>query len=452
MGVRSCFIGESNKKPGGGRFKKAFLFFLAIFNYFGLMDKKEKTIIILLAALNFTHILDFMIMMPLGNYLMPYFNISTKQFSLLVGAYSMSAAISGFVAAFVVDRFDRKRVLLLSYTGFIIGTLACGIAPTYELLLTSRILAGIFGGIIGAQVMAIIADLFTYERRGAAMGAVMSAFAVASTLGVPFSLYLTNLFDFDWHVPFLLVGGLGVILLPLVYKFIPGMAEHIREKKEGSSPWLVLKNVLESPIQKQALIFSGLLMMGHFLIIPFLNPYLEFNKGFSKDMTPMVYLVGGIASFAAAIFLGRFSDRVGKLPVFSYSVFFSLFMVLLITRMPDVPYSLVLAFFAIWFILATGRAVTAQAMVSEVVKPEQRGSFMSFNGSIQQLGTTIASVAAGFIVVKDTTGKILRYEWLGYLSILVLLISLWLGRHLFKKIDKTDKEAKIESELLQETV
>jgi len=415
------------------------------------MTKKERIILFLLAGLNFTHILDFMIMMPLGNYLMPYFNISARQFSFLVGAYSISAAISGFTAAFLVDRFDRKRVLMISYAGFILGTLACGIAPTYLLLFFARILAGIFGGIIGAQVLAIIADLFSYERRGTAMGAVMSAFAVASTLGVPFSLYLTNLFRFDWHVPFLLVGGIGIVLLPLVNKYIPDMRGHIRKENDINSTWQVLRNVLDSRPQKLALLFSGLLMMGHFLIIPFLNPYLEFNLGFSKDLTPMVYLVGGIASFAAAIFLGRFSDKTGKLPVFSYSVFFSLFMVLIITRMPNVPYSVVLAFFAIWFILATGRAVTAQAMISEVVKPEQRGSFMSFNGSIQQLGTTIASVAAGFIVAKDATGKILRYEWLGYLSIVVLAGSLLLGRYLFKKIDKAEEAASLETELLQET-
>ena len=414
------------------------------------MTKKERIILFLLAGLNFTHILDFMIMMPLGNYLMPYFHITPWQFSVLVGAYSISAAISGFIAAFMVDRFDRKKVLLLSYIGFIIGTLACGFAPTYGLLLGSRVLAGIFGGIIGAQVFSIIADLFSYERRGTAMGAVMSAFAVASTLGVPFSLYLTNLFNFDWHVPFLLVGGLGIILIPLIYKFIPVMASHVQKPDERESPWKVLGNVMKSPVQQQALVFSGLLMMGHFLIIPFLNPYLEFNKGFSKDMTPMVYLVGGIASFMAALSLGRISDKIGKLPVFSYSVFFSLFMVLLITRMPDVPYSVVLGFFAIWFILATGRAVTAQAMVSEVVTTAQRGSFMSFNGCMQQLGTTIASFTAGAIVIKEKSGRLDRFDWLGYLSIAVLLISFFLGRYLFRKIDKTEEEAKLEKEFLHD--
>ena len=168
--------------------------------------------------------------------------------------------------------------------------------------------------------------------------------------------------------------------------------------------------------------------MGHFLIIPFINPYLEFNKGFSKDLTPLIYLVGGWASLVAAIYLGRISDKKGKLPVFSLSVFLSLFMVVLITRMPTVPFSVVLVFFAVWFVFATGRAVTAQAMISEVVKPEQRGSFMSFNGCVQQLGTSIASVAAGLIVVRDNAGRIQHYEWLGYLSIVGLLASLsWAG-------------------------
>ncbi len=421
-----------------------------------IMTKKERIVLFLLAGLNFTHILDFMIMMPLGNYLMPYFDISPQQFSFLVSAYSISAAVSGFVAAFVADRFDRKKILVFAFIGFLLGTIACGFAPTYHLLLASRILAGLFGGIIGAQVLSIVADIFSYERRGVAMGSVMSAFAVASILGVPFSLYLTNIFNKDWHIPFLLVGGLGIILVPLMIKFIPAMDKHIAVEKRKDPPIDILKKILNNPAQRSALIFSCLLMMGHFMIIPFINPYMEFNKGFSKDLTPMIYLVGGCASFIAAMFLGRIADRKGKLPVFSLSVFLSLFMVLLITRMPTVPFSVVLVFFAIWFVFSTGRAVTAQAMISEVVKPEQRGSFMSFNGCVQQLGTSIASIAAGLIVLKDKAGRIQRYEWLGYLSIVVLFTSLMLGRYIFKKIDKadlvsTEGEVKIEHELLQET-
>ena len=199
--------------------------------YLQAVSKKERIILFILASLNFTHILDFIIMMPLSNYLIPYFNITAFQFSLLVASYSISAFVSGLVIALVIDRFDRKKSLLFAYIGFLIGTISCGFAYSFELLLAARILAGLFGGIIGAQVLAIVADLFSYERRGRAMGAVMSAFAVASILGVPISLYLTNLFNYDWHVPFILVGSLGILFVPLIIKFIPSIKGHITRKR-----------------------------------------------------------------------------------------------------------------------------------------------------------------------------------------------------------------------------
>ncbi len=402
------------------------------------MTKQERIILFLLAALNFTHFLDFMIMMPLDNYLIPVFKISPKQFSFLVGAYSLTAAISGFLAALFVDKYDRKKVLLLAFAGFIIGTFCCGLAPSYNFLMAARILTGIFGGLIGAQVLAIVGDVFTYERRGVAMGAVMSSFAIASIIGVPFSLYLTNLFNFNWHVPFILVGCIGVVLIGLVARFMPPMKHHLEFLKKRESRFDALLKVARSKPQRLALLFTMLMMIGHFLIIPFINPYMEFNKGFSKNQTPMIYLVGGIASFISAIWLGRISDKLGKLPVFSFSVILSMFMVLGITNMPVLPYVVVLSFFAFWFALGTGRGVTAQAMVSNVVAPEQRGSFMTFNSSMQQLGTFIASIVAGYIVIEDKgkTGKIERYEWVGYLSIAVLLASFFLARYLFSGMDK----------------
>lgn len=413
------------------------------------MNKKERIIVVLLAALNFTHILDFMIMMPLGNYLL----VSPMQFSVLVASYSISAFFSGLVIAMFIDRFDRKKFLLFAYTGFVAGTIACGFAGSYGLLLAARIIAGLFGGIIGAQVLSIIADMFSYERRGRAMGAVMGGFAAASILGVPISLYLTNIFKNDWHVPFLLIGSLGVVFIPLIIRYIPTMTSHIRHKESKDSPFLTLINVCKIPAQRSALIFSALLMMGHFLIIPFINPYLEFNKGFSKGQTPMIYLVGGMASLVAAIYLGRVADRIGKLIVFSASVFLSLFMVLIITRMPNVPFVVVLIFFAIWFMVATGRIVTAQAMISEVVKPEQRGSFMSINGSVQQLGSGLAALCAGAIVTTEKSGKIVNYNWVGYLSILVLLLCLLYGRKIFRRIDTPGKQAAAtEADLIQEAV
>ena len=416
------------------------------------MTKTERTILILLAALNFTHILDFMIMMPLSNYLIPYFKITAFQFSILVGSYSIAAFFSGLAIAMFTDKFDRKKSLLFAYVGFVIGTVACGFAPTYGLLLAARIIAGLFGGIIGAQVLSIVADMFVYERRGRAMGIVMGGFAGASILGVPISLNLTNLFQKDWHVPFLLIGGLGIIFIPFILRVIPSMTSHIKKGGDKGSLFQALITVCKIPSQRSALIFSGLLMMGHFLIIPFINPYLEFNKGFSKELIPWLYLVGGVASLLAALYLGKLADKKGKLVVFSVSVFISLFMVIIITRMPNVPFGIVLLFFAIWFIVATGRIVTAQAMISEVVTPAQRGSFMSVNGSIQQLGSGLAALCAGAIVFTDKTGKIHNYNWVGYLSIFVLLISLLFGRAIFRKMETLLPESEVEEELQQETV
>lgn len=401
------------------------------------MPQKTSIVLILLAALNFTHILDFMIMMPLGNYLMPYFNINPQQFSYLVGAYTLSAAASGFAAAFFVDGFDRKKVLLFGYIGFLIGTIACGIAPSYWLLLGARVFAGLFGGLIGAQVLSIIADIFPYEERGKAMGAVMSAFAIASTLGVPFALYLANLIS--WHAPFLLVGILGVVLIPFLMRYIPSMNQHTFNRAERTSKFDALINVATNAKLRLALLFSGLMMLGHFLVIPFINPYLEFNNGYSKVQTPMIYLVGGLASFFSANILGRLSDRYGKLTIFGICSLMCLPLVIGVTHVPAIPFWIVLVLFGIWFVVSTGRGISAQAMVSNVIPSQQRGSFMSFNSSVQQLGTSAASFIAGLVVIKGEGQKIQHYNWLGYLSVIILLACFFLGRYLFGSMDNTKK-------------
>lgn len=406
------------------------------------MQGKSTIILILLAAINFTHILDFMIMMPLGNYLMPFFKIHPAQFTYLVAAYTVSAGISGFLAAFFVDNYDRKKVLLFGYTGFLLGTLACGVAPSYHFLLFARLFAGTFGGLIGAQVLSIISDMFTYEHRGKAMGSVMSAFAIASTLGVPFSLYLANIFS--WHAPFLMVVAIGAVTVPLIITYIPNLNKHIvagATQPSMKQRWEIMQNVLASTQQRLALVFSGLIMLGHFLVIPFINPFLEFNKGFSKSQTPMVYLFGGIASFFAANFLGKLADRKGKLNVFTVCVLLSLPLVVLLTNLPDMPFAIVLVVFALWFTLSTGRGVAAQAMVSNVIPAATRGSFMSFNSSIQQLGTSLASILAGLIVVERGGGKIGHYPWVGILSVVVLIGCVLIGNKIFKgtetKVDKS---------------
>jgi predicted MFS family arabinose efflux permease len=393
------------------------------------MTKKERIIIFLLATLNFTHILDFMIMMPLGNYLMPYFKISPQQFSMLVASYTIAASISGFCAAFFIDGYDRKKVLLFAFSGFLLATMACGFAPTYSFLLIARLVAGLFGGLIGAQVISIVSDLFVYERRGRAMGAVMSAFAIASTVGIPLALYVSNLIS--WHAPFIGIASLGLMLIPFIVIYMPAMNTHLVPGQKAGLNLDGIKAVLSDSKHIRALLFTAFVMFGHFIIVPFINPFLEFNLGYSKTITPLIYLVGGIAAFFSANWLGRISDRVGKMKIFRICLFLSLPMVLLITNLTHIPYWIVLVLFAAWFTVATGRGVTSQALVSNVAELKNRGSFQNFNSSMQQAGTGLASLLAGFVVVEREGGKIGNYAGLGIISIVALLISLWLAQSIF---------------------
>ncbi len=273
------------------------------------MNRNEKTLLFLLAAINFTHILDFMIIMPLGNYLIPYFHISTQQFALIVSAYSYAAFASGIIAAFVIDNFDRKKSLLFGYIGFIAGTLLCGIAPDYNFLIAARILAGLFGGLIGAQVLSIVADYFVYEKRGRAMGYLMAAFSVASIVGIPLSLYIANIFS--WHAPFILVAFMGFVLIPFTFKYLPSMRGHIEAngKRKLTEAFIIIFSRKTTLV---ALVFSALLWFGHFLIIPFINPYLEFNVGFTKNEIPLLYVVGGTATLFSAPMFGKLADQYGK--------------------------------------------------------------------------------------------------------------------------------------------
>jgi predicted MFS family arabinose efflux permease len=403
------------------------------------MNSRERIILLLLAALNFTHILDFMIMMPLGNYLMPYFNISSQQFSMLVAAYTFSAGISGFLAAFFVDKYDRKQVLLLAYVGFLIGTLCCAISPTYSLLLISRVVAGIFGGLIGAQVLSIVADLIPYERRGTAMGIIMAAFSVASVFGVPFSLYLANIFN--WHGPFFFVAGLGIILIPFLMRYLPKMDTHIKlAGGEKVGPLRLIKDIAQDKNQMLALALSATIMLGHFMIIPFLNPFMEFNKGFSKVQTPMIYMVGGALTLVSSPFLGKLADKIGKHRLFVMMALITTIPIALVTNLPDFPFYQVLCITGFWFVVSTGRMIPAQAMVSNVVSSERRGSFMSINSSVQQIFVGLASVISGLIVVKRTDNVILNYDITGYISIAITLISIYFVSKLHVRT-KTDQKS-----------
>lgn len=392
------------------------------------MNTKERLLLVILACVNFTHIMDFMIMMPLGPQLMKLFDITPQQFGFAVSSYSLTAGVSGFISAFFVDKFDRKQTLLFAYIGFVVGTFACAFAPTYLLLVGARILAGLFGGMIGAQVLSIVADSVPYERRASAMGIVMMAFSMASVLGVPAGLWLASMYS--WHAPFMVVGSIGLVVILLIYFLVPPITGHLQKAVQNHSPFHVLTDIWAAPNQRKALTLSAVLMIGHFSIIPFLAPSLVGNAAFSQDHIFLIYLVGGALTFFTSPMVGKIADKRGKYPVFVLFALLSLIPVWLITNLWPMPLWIVLAISSLFFIFINGRMIPVQAMVSGVVPPEQRGGFMSINSSIQQLSSGVAANLGGLIVVKTIDGHLEHYNWVGYISIILVLLSIWLASRL----------------------
>jgi len=399
------------------------------------MNQKERTLLIILAAVNFTHIMDFMIMMPLGPQLMKLFQITPQQFGFAVSAYSITAGITGFISAFFVDKYDRKQLLFYAYVGFVIGTISCAFAPNYELLVAARVLAGLFGGMIGAQVLSIVADTFEYQRRASAMGILMTAFSLASVAGVPTGLWLAA--RFSWHAPFLVIGGLGIIIALLIFLFIPPINKHLQHPAETHTrnPLYVLTDILRTPNQMRALSLSIVLMLGHFSIIPFIAPSLVANVGFGEDNIFLIYLVGGLLTIFSAPLVGKLADRHGKYPVFVIFALFSLVPVWLITNLWPMPVWIVLLIAGLFFISVNGRMIPTQAIVSSVTSPQQRGGFMSINSSMQQLASGIAANIGGAIVVENPNGRLDNYHWVGWFSIVLILSCVFLAARV-KPVDR----------------
>ena len=391
------------------------------------MNTKERLLLLTLAAINFTNIMDFMIMMPLGPQLMRIFNINTQQFGLVVSSYTFSAGFSGFCTAFFIDKFDRKRFLQVLYAGFLIGTLLCGLANTYELLMIARIFTGLFGGVLGAVILAIVGDVIPFNRRGQAMGFVMAAFSIASVLGVPFGLRIAN--QFGWNTPFLLLAFLALPVQFFIFKFVPNLSTHTQAGKQVQV-LQVIKNITSSPNQRKAITLMMVVMFGHFSIIPFLSPYMVSNVGFTEGQLEQIYFFGGLSTIIASPLIGKLADRIGKLKVFTIFVSISIIPVLFITNMPRVDIWITLIATSVFFAVSSGRFIPAQAMVTATVEPQNRGSFMSIVSSMQQLSAGLAAYIAGLVVIKQTNGEMLHYNWVGLMSIAAAVITLFLVRRI----------------------
>jgi DHA1 family inner membrane transport protein len=386
--------------------------------------KNEKLLLFALALVQFTHIVDFMIIMPLGKQFMELFSISPGQFSLIVSSYAISAFVMGLLSAIYIDRVDRKVALLFIYTGFIIGTFACSMASSYGFFLAARCLTGAFGGILAALIFAIIGDTIPYERRSSATGIVMTAFSAASVAGVPAGIYLAA--SFGWRMTFIVVGIIAVLVLITLYYTVPSMQGHMNTDSKPAKRMEVFTNVLKDRNQLLALLFTVILMLGHFTIIPFIAPYMQFNIGFSDYQVTYIYAIGGTLTAVLLPVFGKIADRYGNALVFTISSLFALFSILAITNLPAVSLVVALCATSSFFIVASGRSVPATTMVTSVVKPEFRGSFMSIRSSVNQLALAMASGIAGLIIIEQE-GKLINYPYVGYIAVGMSLLAVVLA-------------------------
>lgn len=387
---------------------------------------KEKLLLWTLAAINFIHIVDFMILMPLGPQLMRIFGISPQQFGLLVSSYTFSAGVSSFFGAFLLDRFDRKKILLWVYVGFTVSTLGCALSPSYPILLVARILSGLFGGLTSALILAIIGDVVPDSRRGRAMGLVMAAFSVASVLGVPLGLFLASLSD--WHTPFFILTGLSIISLGMVFRFIPSISGHLNQEITRPKPMLVIRRVTGNPNQMRAITLSVMMMFGQFMIIPFLSPYTVANVGFTELQLTYIYMAGGAFTIFTSPWVGKLSDKYGKVRIFTIFMLLNVVPVAIITHLGVTPIPFVLMVSTMFFVTSNGRYVPAAAIVTGTANPENRGSFLSFNSAVQQLATGMASLIAGIIIGESATGELTNFNIVGYIAITCSLLCIPLVR------------------------
>ncbi len=370
-----------------------------------LSPKRELWLLVTLAGIQFTHIVDFMVMMPLGPQFTQLFNITDAQFGLLVSAYTFSAGASGLLASFYVDRFGRKKLLLTLYVLFGLATLACGLAPTYDTLMLARIAAGAFGGVLAAMAQTIVADVIPFERRGRAMGMVTSSFALASAFGVPIGLFLAA--HFSWHMPFFVIAAVCGVLAVGAWVTLPPLAGHLQH--ERSSPIASIAQVLKDPNHQKAFLFTALMMVAGFTVIPYITIYTTINGGLTVQQVPYVYLLGGAATLFTSRWIGRLTDSVGKAKMFKMTALFAMVSVGLVATSASFGLWGILLVTTIMFIGMNGRMVPGMAIATSAANPKLRGTFMALNSSVQSAAMGAATFVGGLVISRDARGLVQNF-------------------------------------------
>ncbi len=388
-----------------------------------LSPKREFWLLMTLAGIQFTHILDFMIMMPLGPQFTQIFAITDAQFGLLVSAYTLAAGVSGLLAATYLDKFDRKKLLLALYVMFGLATLACGLAPTYATLMIARVLAGVFGGVLSALSQTIVADVIPFERRGRAMGIVMTSFSVSTVAGVPLGLFLAA--HYSWHAPFFGIAALVGLLAAGAFMTLPPLTDHLKMKNRPSA-WSGIKQVLADANHLKAFGFSGLLMFAGFTVIPFITIYLQTNVGWLTNQVPYVYLCGGVVTLFTARLIGVLTDKKGKVFMFRLMAVLVIFPMVANTLTEGWPMWAVLIVSTAFFACMSGRMIPGMAIITSAANPQLRGTFMALNSAVQSAAMGLAAFVGGLIISRDAQNLVQHYWIAGMLGAMSSIAAIYL--------------------------
>ena len=382
----------------------------------------QKFVIFVLAVAMFTVVLDFMVMSPLGDMMMKSLNIKPTYFGLAVSAYAFSAGFSGLLTAGFADRFDRKKLLLFFYSGFICGTLFCGITNSYPLLVAARIIKGLFGGVIGSISMAIITDIFVLQQRGRVMGFVQMGFGASQVLGIPIGLYLAN--TWRWQSPFLMVGVLAFITAILIFVKLKPVTAHLAIQKD-KTPLKHLFHTVAKRNYRIGFLATALLSVGGFMMMPFGTAFAINNLRITQAQLPMLFMVSGVSSLFIMPLIGKLSDKIDKYKIFAFASLWMMGVVVIYTHLSVTPLWLVMVFNVLMMMGIMSRMVPSSALTSAIPDMQDRGAFMSINSSLQQIAGGIAAAVAGMIVVqKDKFSPLEHYDTLGYVVICISVISL----------------------------
>lgn len=382
----------------------------------------QKFVIFILAVTQFTVILDFMVMSPLGDLMMKALDLKTSQFGFAVSAYAFSAGISGLLTAGFADKYDRKKLLLFFYTGFILGTIFCGLADSYELLIAARIITGLFGGVIGSVSMAIMADLFDIHHRGRVMGFIQMGFGASQVLGVPISLYIANYWG--WHLPFIMVAGLAALVLVLIVVKLQPVTKHL-EVKNDKNVFLHLWHTLADRNYRIGFLSTALLSIGGFMMMPFGSAFAVNNLHIPQDKLFILFMMSGVSSLVIMPLIGKFSDKVDKFILFAIASSWMAVMVVIYTNLSVTPLWLVIIFNVLMMMGIMSRMIPSSALTTALPEMKDRGAFMSINSSLQQIAGGIAAAFAGMVVVQKTkTSPLEHYNTLGYIIVVVSVLSI----------------------------